>query len=217
MNQHRRNVSYRYVSYLPKDYEADTGKKWPLVIYLHGGSDRGTDLNKLYSSGIPDQVYRGRAFPFIMLAPQCPEHLRWSTDDWFENFYKEATARYRIDTDRVYLTGPSLGGSGTWYIAARYPEKFAAIAPISGFTSHLDYIDKNIDKLIDMPVWAFHGKLDTVVAFEETERIVRRLERRNRNVRFSAEPDAGHSIHWQVYPGQEIYEWFLRYDRRSRK
>ncbi len=217
MNQQRRNVSYRYLSYLPKDYEADAVRKWPLVIYLHGGSDRGTDLKKLYSSGIPDQVYRGREFPFIMLAPQCPVHLRWSTDDWFENFYKEAASRYRIDTDRIYLTGPSLGGSGTWYIAARYPKTFAAIAPMSGFTSHLDYIDKNIDKLLDMPVWAFHGKMDTVVPFEETERIVKRLEGRNRNLRFSAEPDLGHSIHWQIYPGQEIYDWFLRYDRRSRR
>jgi predicted peptidase len=217
INQHPRNVSYRYLSYLPKDYEADAVRKWPLVIYLHGGSDRGADLNRLYSSGIPDQVYRGREFPFIMLAPQCPVHLRWSTDDWFESFYKEAVARYRIDADRIYLTGPSLGGSGTWYIAARYPRTFAAIAPISGFTSHLDYIDKNIDKLIDIPVWAFHGKLDTVVPFEETERIVTRLEGRNRNLRFSAEPDIGHSIHWQIYPGQEIYDWFLRYDRKSRR
>ena len=216
LNQHRRNVRYRYLTCLPKDYEADTVRKWPLVIYLHGGSDRGTDLKKLYSSGIPDQVYRGREFPFIMLAPQCPEHLRWSTDDWFESFYKEVTALYRIDTDRVYLTGPSLGGSGTWYLAVRYPETFAAIAPISGFTSHLDDIDKNIDKLLDMPVWAFHGKLDTVVPFEETERIVRRLEGKNPNLRFSAEPEVGHWIHWQVYPGQEIYDWLLRYDRRSR-
>jgi pimeloyl-ACP methyl ester carboxylesterase len=217
MNQRRRNVSYRYVSYLPKDYEADTTRKWPLVIYLHGGSDRGTDLKKLYSSGIPDQVYRGREFPFVMLAPQCPEHLRWSTDDWFENFYKEVTAKYRIDTDRVYLTGPSLGGSGTWYLAARYPASFAAIAPMSGFTSHLDYIDQNIDKLVDVPIWAFHGKLDTVVPFEETERLVKRLEGRNRNLRFSAEPDLGHSIHWQVYPGREIYDWLLQHDRRTRK
>jgi pimeloyl-ACP methyl ester carboxylesterase len=215
MNQHRRNVRYRYLSYIPKDYEADAGRKWPLVIYLHGGSDRGTDLNKVYSSGIPDQVYRGRKFPFIMLAPQCPEHLRWSTDDWFEDFFKEATAKYRIDPDRVYLTGPSLGGSGTWYIAVRYPALFAAIAPISGFTSHLDYIDKNIDKLFDMPVWVFHGKLDNVVPFEETERIVRRLEGKNRNLRFSAEPDVGHEIHWRVYPGQELYDWFLLHDRRS--
>jgi len=217
MNQHPRNVSYRYVSYLPKDYEADGVRKWPLVIYLHGGSDRGTDLKRLYSSGIPDQVYRGREFPFVMLAPQCPEHLRWSTDDWFENFYREATGKYRFDPDRVYLTGPSLGGSGTWYIATRYPDRFAAIAPMSGFTSHLDYIDENIDRLLDMPVWAFHGKLDTVVPFEETERIVKRLERRNRNLRFSGEPDIGHSIHWQVYPGREIYDWLLRYDRTSRR
>jgi pimeloyl-ACP methyl ester carboxylesterase len=216
MNQRRRNVSYRYLSYLPADYEADATRKWPLVIYLHGGSDRGTDLKKLYSSGIPDQVYRGRAFPFVMLAPQCPEHLRWSTDDWFENFYKEVTARYRIDTDRVYLTGPSLGGSGTWYLAARYPGTFAAIAPMSGFTSHLDFIDKNIDKLVDVPIWAFHGKLDTVVPFEETERLVRRLDGRNPDLRFSAEPGLGHSIHWQVYPGQEIYDWLLQYHRRSR-
>jgi pimeloyl-ACP methyl ester carboxylesterase len=217
MNQHRRNVSCRYLSYLPKGYAADTVRKWPLVIYLHGGSDRGANLKKLYSSGIPDQIYRGREFPFIMLAPQSPEHLRWSTDDWFENFFQEVTARYQIDTDRVYLTGPSLGGSGTWYIAARYPETFAAIAPISGFTSHLDYIDKNIDKLFNLPVWAFHGRLDTVVPFEETERIVRRLEGKNRNLRFSPEPDLGHAIHWQVYPGQEIYDWLLQYDRRSRK
>ena len=88
---------------------------------------------------------------------------------------------------------------------------------MSGFTSHLDDIDQNIDKLLDMPVWAFHGKLDTVVPFEETERIVRRLEGKNRNLRFSAEPDLGHGIHWQVYPGQEIYDWLLRHDRRSRK
>ncbi len=217
MNQHRRNVSYRYVSYLPGDYEADAVRKWPLVIYLHGGSDRGTDLKKLYPSGIPDQVYRGRQFPFIMLAPQSPEHLRWSTDDWFENFYRDVSGRYRIDADRVYLTGPSLGGSGTWYIAVRYPEVFAAIAPISGFTSHLDYIDRHIDRLLNMPVWAFHGKLDTVVPFEETERIVRRLEGRNRNLRVSPEADLGHEIQWQVYPGHEIYDWLLRYDRRSRK
>jgi len=148
-----------------------------------------------------------------MLAPQCPQHLRWSTDDWFENFFAEATAKYRIDADRVYVTGPSLGGSGTWYLAARYPRTFAAIAPISGFTSHLDDIDRNIDRLLSIPIWAFHGKLDTTVPFEETERIVARLEGRHPDLRFSAEPEAGHSIHWQVYPGQEIYDWLLQHHR----
>jgi predicted peptidase len=204
------------LSYTPKEYNTDTLKKWPLIIYLHGGSRRGTDLNKLYADGIPDQLYRGREFSFIIIAPQCPEHLRWSTDNWFENLYKEINDKYRIDTNRVYLTGISLGGAGTWYIAAKYPDKFAAIAPMSGFTSHMDFIDNNIDKLINMPIWAFHGKIDVVVPFEETERIIKKLDGKNKDLRFSVEPVAGHWINWLVYPNQELYDWFLKYDKRSR-
>jgi pimeloyl-ACP methyl ester carboxylesterase len=214
MNQYPRDVQYRYIAYTPKEYNADTLKKWPLIIFLHGGSRRGSDLKKLYADGIPDQIYRGREFPFIIITPQCPEHIRWSTDNWFENLYKEVTNKYRIDTNRVYLTGFSLGGSGTWYIAAKYPDKFAAIAPMSGFTSHMDFIDKNIDRLIDMPIWAFHGKIDDVVPFDETERIIKKLDGKNKNLKFSVEPEAGHWINWLVYPNQELYDWFLKYDKR---
>jgi pimeloyl-ACP methyl ester carboxylesterase len=217
INRNPKNVYYHYLSYTPKDYGLDTLKMWPLIIYLHGGSDRGTDLNKLYSNGIPDQIYRGREFPFVIIAPQCPEHIRFSTDNWFGNFYKEITAKYRIDTNRVYLTGVSLGGSGTWYIAAKYSDKFAAIAPMSGFTSHLDFIDNNIDKLIDIPIWAFHGKIDNVVPFEETERIIKKLEGKNKNMEFTVEPQVGHWINWLVYPNQELYDWFLKHDRRLKK
>jgi predicted peptidase len=182
---------------------------------LHGGSRRGTDPKKLYADGIFDQVYRGREFPFVIVAPQCPEHIRWSTENWFENFFNEVTGKYRIDPDRVYLTGNSLGGSGTWYLAVKYPEKFAAIAPLCGFTGHMDYIEKNIANLNDMPIWAFHGKMDNVVPFEETEKMVGKLEGKNKDVRFSIEPAAGHGIHWLVYPGQELYDWFLKHDKRQ--
>ena len=89
LNQNPEDVHYQYLSYTPKEYNPDTLKKWPLIIYLHGGSRRGSDLTKLYADGIPDQIYRGREFPFIIIAPQCPEHIRWSTDNWFENLYKE--------------------------------------------------------------------------------------------------------------------------------
>ena len=217
INQNPKDVYYHYLSYTPKDYNRDTLKRWPLIIYLHGGSRRGTDLIKLYADGIPDQLYRGREFPFIIIAPQCPEHIRWSTDNWFENLYKEVNDKYRIDTNRVYLTGFSLGGAGTWYIAAKYPDKFAAIAPMSGFTSHMDYIDNNIDMLIDMPIWAFHGKIDNVVPFEETERIIKKLDGKNKELRFSVEPEVGHWINWLVYPNQELYDWFLKYDKRLKK
>ena len=214
LNQNPRDTNYHYISYTPKEYYDDTLKKWPLIIYLHGGSSRGADTMKLYCCGIPDQMWRKRGLPFIIVAPQCPINQRWSTDNWFENFYEEVTTKYRIDTNKVYLTGVSLGGSGTWYLAIKYPEKFAAIAPMSGFTRHIDYIIKNTDKLIDIPIWAFHGKLDKVVEFEDTEWIINRLEGKNKELKFTADPDAGHGMYWSVYPEQELYDWFLKYDKR---
>lgn len=216
LNQNPENVDYQYLSYTPKDYNTDTLKTWPLIIYLHGGSDRGNNLKKLYNQSIPDQIYRGREFSFIVISPQCPEHIRWSTDNWFENFYTEIKAKYRIDTNRIYLTGMSLGGSGTWYLASKYPEIFAAIAPMSGFTSHIDFIDSSIDILTNIPIWAFHGKIDNVVPFEETERIIKKLEGKNKDLIFTIEPEVGHWINWLVYPNQELYDWFLKHDKKLR-
>ncbi|MCF8368430.1 MAG: prolyl oligopeptidase family serine peptidase [Bacteroidales bacterium] len=214
LNQNQKDTNYHYISYTPEAYYDDTLKKWPLIIYMHGGSSRGTDTMKLYCCGIPDQIWRGREFPFVIVAPQCPVNQRWSTDNWFENFYEEITTKYIIDTNKIYLTGMSLGGSGTWYLAIKYPEKFAAIAPMSGFTRHMDYIMKNTDKLVDIPIWAFHGKLDKVVEFEDTEWMVDKLKGENKDLIFTAAPDAGHGLYWSVYTEQELYDWFLKYDKR---
>lgn len=211
-----KDTNYHYISYTPKEYYTDTLKNWPLIIYLHGGSARGTDTIKLYTYGIPDQIWRGREFPFVIVAPQCPVHHRWSTDNWFENFYEDIITKYRVDTNRVYLTGLSLGGAGTWYLAIKYPEIFAAIAPVNGFTSHIEYLDKNVENLVDMPIWAFHGKKDNVVQFEETERVIRRLDGKNQHMKFTLNPDAGHGIFWQIYPDKELYDWFLIYDKRMK-
>jgi pimeloyl-ACP methyl ester carboxylesterase len=207
------DTSYQYILYTPEDYNTDKKKQWPLIIYLHGGSHRGTDLNKLYGYGIPDQIYRGREFPFIIAAPQCPVLIRWSTDNWFENFYQELKTKYRIDTSRVYLTGVSLGGSGTWYLAARYPDTFAAIAPMCGFSSHMDYIDQNISNLLDIPIWAFHGKIDLTVPVEETRRIVNELKDKHPALKYTEAPDTGHWIHWEIYPEKQLYDWFLSHSK----
>lgn len=217
LNQHPKDTNYHYISYTPKEYNNDTTKEWPLIIYLHGGSSRGTDTLKLYCCGIPDQIWRKRVFPFIILAPQCPINKRWSTDNWFENFYKETTTKYRVDTNRVYLTGVSLGGSGTWYLAIKYPDKFAAIAPMSGFTRHIEYMIKNTNRLMNLPVWAFHGKKDKVVEFEDTEWMINQLKKKNKEVKFTADPDAGHGMYWTVYPKQELYDWFLQHHQARNK
>ena len=217
LKQNPENVNYHYLPYLPRDYDNDTTKSWPLIIYLHGGSHRGTDLNVLYTYGIPDQIHRGRDFPFIIISPQCHKYMWWSSDAWFENLYNEIRNKYRVDTNRVYLTGFSLGGSGTWYLAAKYPEIFTAIAPIAGATSHMDYIDNHIDNLINIPIWAFHGETDNMAPSEETMRIIEKLDRYNKDLKVTIEPNVGHWINWLVYPEKELYEWFLKYDKRLEK
>jgi antitoxin component YwqK of YwqJK toxin-antitoxin module len=215
INQNPIDTTYQYISYLPKTYKKEKNKKWPLIIYLHGGSSRGNDTLKLYSNGIPDQIWRGREFPFVIVAPQCPLNHRWSTDNWFENFYKEVIKKYRIDTNRIYLTGESLGGSGTWYLAMKYPEIFAAIAPMSGFTRHHNFIVKNTSKLKSIPIWAFHGKKDLVVEFEETEWIINKVKNTNSNVQFKIEPNIGHWMGWIVYKEDYLYEWFLKHKKTN--
>lgn len=209
-NNNRKTVRYSYLTYLPKNYNLDSLQHWPVIFYLHGGSDRGSDLKKLYSSGIPDQIYRGRSFPFIVIAPQCPLSIRWETENWFEPLFKEISEKFRIDTNRIYLTGFSMGGTGTWYLATKYPKLFAAIAPMSGFTSRNEFISKNVGKLKDMPIWAFHGKIDLTVPFEETETIIKNLQKKNKHLIFTSEPNTGHWIHWNVYPNNDLYDWFLK-------
>jgi len=118
-----------------------------------------------------------------------------------------------IDTNRVYLTGVSLGGSGTWYLAIKYSNKFAAIAPMSGFTSHIEYINNNTDNLTDIPIWAFHGEIDKTVPVEETDRIIEKLRGRNKNLKYTRMTEVGHWIQWLVYPKQDLYNWFMKFEK----
>lgn len=211
INQNPRSTTYNYIYYLPHEYPTDSTKSFPLLIFLHGGSARGNDTLDLYASGPFDQIHRGRNFPFIVAAPQCPKHLRWSTENWFNNFYEDLTTKYRIDTNRIYLTGESLGGSGTWYLAAKYPDRFAAIAPISGFTTHMDYLSNNVENFSNIRIWAFHGDHDTVVPVEETEFLVKKIQNMNNKILFTKGQSIGHWIHWLVYPEDELYQWLLQF------
>jgi predicted peptidase len=124
-------VSYPYLLYTPDDYKKNT-KKYPLVIYLHGGSQKGNDLNKLKTYGLPYLVSKGKSFNFIIASPQCPDDKYWSTDNWLDSLYTLLTATYRIDTNRIYLTGISMGGYGTYITAMDFPDKFAALVPLCG-------------------------------------------------------------------------------------
>ena len=213
-NLRPKRVRYDYLTYLPTDYGANVSTKWPAIIFLHGGSSRGNDLNRVKANGIPDRLERGKNIPFIVIAPQCPIDKRWETDDWFDVLYAEITTRYRIDTNRIYLTGFSLGGSGTWYLAMKHPSTFAAIAPISGKTSHIQFIVDSACKLVGVPIWVFHGKDDEIVDVKETYQIAERLDQCN--VAYSLSVFDGHKhwqTQWEVYGDDKIYSWFLECKR----
>src|SRR5436190_19877428 len=123
-------VELNYLLFLPRGYEP-SGKRWPLILFLHGAGERGSDIQKVATHGPPKKVKNDPDFPFIVVSPQCPEREHWSNDSLLL-LLEEVLNKYSVDTNRVYLTGLSMGGYGTWSLALAYPEKFAAIVPICG-------------------------------------------------------------------------------------
>src|SRR4030042_4206178 len=196
-------VRYDYLLYLPDEYQKEWKKDFPLIIFLHGASLRGKDLNLLKKYGIPRLIDRGDKFDFIIASPQCPPGKLWDTENWFDNLHAELTSRYRVDTNRIYLTGMSMGGFGTWNTAMEYPQKFAAIVPVCGGGNA-----KNICNIRHVPVWAFHGTADPVVSLKKSERLVKELLECDGIVRLTRFEGEGHEIQW-IYEDGEIYSWML--------
>ena len=198
------NTAYRYLLYLPKDYNKQPSRRWPILIYLHGKSRRGYNLEKLKQYGPPYLVNKGWHFPFIIVSPQCPPDRIWSTDDWFPSLFQSISNKYRIDRSRVYLTGMSMGGSGVWALTIKHPEYFSAAIPLCGGWS-----TQNIKTMKDIPVWAFHGALDKIVLPEETEKMVHALREAGGKARYSRLEGEGHSIH-KIYEKKAMYDWMLK-------
>ena len=200
-------VKYDYLIYLPKDYNVKQ-TTYPLVIYLHGGAQRGKDLNKLKAYGLPYLVDQGRDFDFIIASPQCPEGKYWTTNDWFDSLYTELKTKYRIDPKRVYLTGISIGGYGTWHTTIDYPDTFAAIVPLCGGVND----STQVCRIRQVPVWTFHGTADDAIPIAETERVVNTLKQCQGNVKFTKLANEGHGIQY-LYEKNDIYDWLLRQHR----
>lgn len=199
---------YPYLLYTPVDYDKNPYKKWPLIVYLHGASLRGTDTNLLKKYGLPDLIERGEQFDFIIASPQCPPGKTWINDDWFPPFYNNLTQKYRIDSTRIYLTGMSMGGFGTWYIGAEYQEYFAAIAPLCGGGNPDDAL-----KYKDVAVWAVHGTKDRIVPLKRSQEMVTALETQNHDVRFTKLKGEGHGIQ-DFYEEKKLYRWFLMHRKK---
>jgi predicted peptidase len=204
-------VRLRYLLFLPQEYRThdQQGERWPLILFLHGMGERGDDLELVKIHGIAKIVETQPDFPFIALSPQCPDGTMW----WHHNLIlkgllEEVIAHHAVDPDRVYLTGLSMGGYGTWSLAMAYPQMFAAIAPICG-----GGMPEWAMTLKEVPVWAFHGAEDPFVPLEQSQRMVDALRAQGGDVRFTIYPGVGHDSWTQTYENPELYQWFLQHRR----
>lgn len=217
----RETQSYEYLLFVPKGYDAEPQKKWPLMLFLHGAGERGTNVWLVAVHGPPKLVRSQPDFPFILASPQCPPDQRWNPDT-LARLLDQIEATHRVDKSRVYLTGLSMGGFGTWSLGMRYPERFAAIAPICGGGDWLEVrlsSRKNGAALKSLPVWAFHGAKDNVVPLSESERMIDVLKTAagNETAKLTVYPDANHDSWTETYNNPELFKWFLEHRREGRE
>lgn len=199
-----KTVKLNYLLYLPKNY--NTKDKFPLILFLHGAGERGNDLNKLKVHGIPKIVEQKDDFPFIAVSPQCPADSWWTLEiEALNALLKDVIKKYSVDKKRIYLTGLSMGGFGTWSLAIAYPDRFAAIVPICGGGD-----PEKVSAIKDIPVWVFHGAKDNLVKLEQSEKMVNALKQIGGNVKFTVYPDAEHDSWTATYDNPELYEWLLQ-------
>jgi predicted peptidase len=211
-----RTVRAQYLLFLPQGYEAQGAKKWPLMLFLHGAGERGTNIWKVAVHG-PPKIVRAKAdFPFILASPQCPDGEHWSNEVLL-HLLDDLTASHAVDTNRIYLTGLSMGGYGTWSLATQYPERFAAVAPVCGGGERISILlsgGRKAQALRSLGVWAFHGGKDTVVPFSESERMVEALKKIGcTDVQLTVYPESGHDSWTETYNNPALYEWFLKHTR----
>ncbi|RKD91245.1 carboxylesterase family protein [Mangrovibacterium diazotrophicum] len=203
-----KKVHYNYLTYLPENYDSTQANLYPVIIYLHGRSVSGTDLNRVRRYGLPYFLDHGKKMDFIVVAPQCPWGKRWSSENWLDSMMVELNTKYRIDNDRIYLTGMSLGGFGTWELANMYPNRFAAIAPMCGGGN-----TSWADNIYHIPTWVFHGVQDRLVPVLRSDQMVKALEAHHALVKYDRLTKKGHDLS-RLFDDNEIYSWFAQFTRR---
>ena len=198
---------YKYALYLPDGYSKDA--KLPILFFLHGLGEREPHPEGPYVHGPLKLAKNVQSFPFICIAPQCPSDTFWPAEiQTLGLFVDRMTEELGADKSRVYLTGLSMGGFGTWYLAVAYPDKFAAIAPICGAGFEWGaFVLKNV------PVWAFHGEEDSVVAVTNSINMVNAVNAAGGNAKITIYPGVGHDSWTKTYENPELYQWMLAQKR----
>jgi DNA-binding beta-propeller fold protein YncE/predicted esterase len=198
-----------YLLFMPRETTAVVNGKYPLIITLHGFGDGGTDLWRVKNEGLPHILDGKDTFPFIVVSPQCPSTTEWYYNDGVQllvnKLIDSVIVRYPVDTNRIYLTGLSMGGIGTLDLAIRYPHRFAALLPIAF------RIEPGWDLCIikDIPMWAFHGAKDDVIPLANAQSVIDALKACPGDPLFTIYPDLYHDSWTRTYSNPAIYDWLL--------
>ncbi|WP_228275768.1 carboxylesterase family protein [Gracilibacillus oryzae] len=212
---------FPYLLHIPDQPRKSEEQKLPLIFFLHGAGERGTDLELVKNIGILKFIDDKDDFPFIVVAPQCQDGSYWTEAlDGLVALLKKIVMDYSVDTNRIYLTGLSMGGIGAWNLALKHPHLFAALVPVCGSVLLPEHrrsefkqlvapenLWSSMDVLKDMPVWAFHGDRDEVVPMDETVQLIEYLKKCNNNVHLTIYPGVGHDSWTPAYQTEHLYTW----------
>lgn len=225
-----RQGTHKFWIYRPTHHTTD--RKWPVILYLHGGGERGQDGLAQTQVGLGPAVQGTLGyFPFIVVFPQCTAQGFWAMPAMAQRAMEAletAIRDFNGDPERVYVTGNSMGGFGTYYLAARYPGRFAALAPICGGVRPPPWIKiPKAEQLIDLadpyasmakklgrtPVWIFHGAQDFFVPVSESRQMAQALRESGGIVRYTEWPHTGHAAEEPTYAEPALFEWLLQQRR----
>ncbi len=197
-------LELQYLLYLPDGYASDSESEFPLLLFLHGGGESGSDLDRVKTHGPPSMIEEGHSFPFLVLTPQNPHPRKLWNETALVALLDKIEKEYRVDRSRVWIAGLSRGGYGAWRMAVQYPDRFAALVAICGETP-----DHYARWLGQMPIWVFHGEEDRTISIRESDEMVAALRKNGNPVRYTKYPDTGHNAWDKAFSAPELYTWLL--------
>lgn len=202
-----RDFSINYLLYLPEDYNSQ-GRQWPLMFFLHGAGSAIWDIDNIRTAGPPLLYEQGEYNDYILVCPQLHDDVHWDTDRLLA-LMQHIHQNYNVDETRVYVTGLSRGGFGSWEFAVRYPNIFAAVVPISARDV------AGVERLAQTPVWIFHGYVDDGVPWQGAQFMKNRLDNVNGNVQLTLYPNVGHWAWEPAYDDDNLWQWIFQQQNES--
>jgi len=200
-------LSYKYLVHVPAQKSANG--KYPLLLFLHGAGERGRDINLVRIHNPISLCKDSLNFPFLLISPQCLPGQTWSAETllWLLD---EIEKKYPVDKDREYITGLSMGGYGTWALAQKAGDRFAAVAPVCGASD-----TSTLCMMRHIPVWAFHGVKDEAVPSIKSEIAIQKLQSLGAEAKLTLYPEVAHNSWDNAYSDPELYTWLLQHKRLS--